>query len=79
MLLQAIRSLEADAVTEVQTLQLGEAGHSLQRMGGHCAGGPQVLVSSMKGPCPSLVTEQALHKPHCHCHFPSREMEGDRD
>lgn len=34
--------------------------------------------SSMKSPCPSSVTEQALHKPHCHCHFPSGGMEGDR-
>lgn len=72
MLLQAIRaisSLGADAVTQLQTLQLGKAGHSLQRMGRHCAGDPQVPESSMQSLCPSSVTEQALHKPHCHCHF----------
>lgn len=52
--------------SEVQTLQLANAGLSLQRVRGHCAGGPQVPDSSMKSPCPSSVTEQALHKPHYH-------------
>lgn len=78
VLLQAIRaigsSLGADAAAGVQTLSW--AGRALAARAGDIV---QVATgaSSMNSPCPSSMTEQALHNPHCHCHFPCRGVEGD--